>query len=182
MKFLDLQDYLWAWADVNTPHECVVIWDKPNVPRPCEPYVTLNLIVTSMKTGHDSWIYESGDNFCIGGQRIATLSVIAYGPDLKEQVPQGINSAQQIILDLRDSLENPLVLEKLGANGLAVHNEPTVNDISALLETGFQDRANMDIMFGFAHNQSVPVGIIEKVTGEGTFEGALTQQIEIDIE
>lgn len=181
-RFLEIQDNIWTWAEANTPPDCPVIWDKPNVPRPCEPYVTLNLIIPSLKTGHDSWRYLSGDDYCIGGQRTLTLSVIAYGPDIKDQVPQGILSAQQIIMDLRDSLENPLVLLELRRNGLAVHNEPVVNDISALLETGFQDRANMDIVLGFAHNQTVPVGIIEKVEGEGTIEGALTQEIEIDIE
>ena len=180
-SYLELQDAIWSWAQENVPPQCTVIWDKPNVPRPCEPYVTLNLTTVSVKTGHDSWQYISGDDFRIGGQRTLTLSVIAYGPNLEEQMNQEIKSAQQICTDLRDSLENPLVLEKLRKNGLAVHNEPTVQDISALLESGFQDRANVDITFGYAHNQRVPVGIIEKVEGEAHVEGAKIHSIEIDI-
>jgi len=181
----DLEDALWDWCSKNVPNEVEVIWAKPNAPRPCEPYVTLNIFVVSRKSGQDSWELVDDDpgvqTFNIGGQRYLSLSVIAYGPSQPQQ-NQGGPSAQKLIEDLRDSLENPYVIGSLRSKGIAVHNEPTVNDISTMLETGFQDRSNMDVVFGYVQNRKVTVDTITSVETEGTLEGSQTQDVTLVIE
>jgi len=184
----DLEDAIWGWADKNTPADVTVIWSRANSFRPgagpCppgEPYVTLQFTAISQKTGQDTWLEEDDTTKIIGGQRTATVSSVAYGPSEKTQA-LGRPSAAQIIMQMRDGLDHPEVWASMRKAGLSVHNEPVVQDVSSLLETGFQDRSNMDLVFGFAHNQVVETGAIERVQGESEFEGADTISETFDIQ
>lgn len=183
-KHRDLEDALWDWASKSVPSGVQVIWDKPNVQRPCEPYVTLNIVTVSVKTGQDSWEpyhnESSNVSYWIGGQRKLLLSVIAYGPSADKQ-SQGAAGACQIVTNLRDSLENPDTLGRLRSNGIAVFNEPTVVDISTMLQTGFQDRSNMDVVFGYSFNQSYVIDDISKVKVDGEVEVEPAGSVPVDL-
>lgn len=185
---LELEDAIWRWVDSNTPPNVTVIWSRFNTMRPgespCapgEPYVTLQFTAISNKLGQDSIIYQQNDDFLIGGQRTATLSIIAYGPQKRDVASGQSLGAFDILKNLRNSLDYPEVYEALRRDGLAVFNEPSITDISTLLETGFQDRSNMDIVFGFAQNQVVPVGTIESIAGESVFIGSDSHEQDFEI-
>jgi hypothetical protein len=148
-----LQDviYTWVWNRVrNTCQGISVIWTEPNAPRPSIPYVGLKFLTGPVKLGHTDVIsHVQDDEFVVEGQRTISLSVIVYG-----------TGAHQIAVNLHASLELPSVLEQLRAGGIAIWNEGQVSDISAALETGFEERSNFDVLMGVVSSQTEDVGYI----------------------
>lgn len=141
-----------------------VIWDRPNIQRPDIPYITLAKVTPLTKIGRDdSREHVSGDTYNISGQRNFVLSVQAYGDDYFE--------AEEIMILLQNSLENPEHQETLRGAGLAIWEIGPVQDTSTELETGFEYRANIDITFGVASNYQVDIGYIETTKVQGEADG-----------
>lgn len=175
------QDAIYDWvkrrlvADSKTRH-LEVIWAKPNTKRPRDPraeqfpkeYVSLDYVSPATKIMGEAIAHDSGDDFNIQTQLTQTLSVVAYSPN-----------ADPIAGELMRSLGRPTELLALRkAAGLSVWNEPgPVNDLSVLLETGFETRAGFDVTFGFIEIDSDPIGTIDEVETEGTLTGKITHVV-----
>ena len=99
------------------------------------------------------------------GQRQSTLSLQAFGTSLDP------NRSQDIIDTLHTLLDSPLTTEFLKTQAdIAIANRGTPNDVTTLLETGYERRATLDILFN--STQSVPVNpyLIERVKTSGTLK------------
>lgn len=130
----DIELAIYDW--VSKESGITTIWDKPDQPRPKLPYITLNIISGPNKIGTDEIKYEE-NKFKINGRRFFTLSIQAFG-----------ERALETMSNLQSSIEKPTVREKLRSAGLAIWNEPNVLDLTTLLETDFEQRSSMDVMFG----------------------------------
>ena len=171
IDFETVEKALWTWVSGESGLE--TIWDEPNAPRPKTPYALLGLVSPPVKYGSkDDLRSAGGDDFEITGQRSVAYSVKVLGRD-----------AVSYVTDLQMSLEKPSVQEALRAAGLAVWEEGDVLDISELLETGFEERANMDVVFGISATTEEAVGELKnvEVQGEITLEDGTTRDVDIDV-
>ena len=142
----------------------IAIWDKPNQPRPEPPYISVNNITGPVKVGgKDALEVIDNQTYRLTGQRSFTLSVNAYG-DL----------AKKTLIDMRDSFDDPSVIEDFSQAGLGVWIEGSPTDVGALLETGFEGREQMDVVFGIMACRDVKAplgGTIGTVELEGNVNG-----------
>lgn len=92
------------------------------------------------------------DQSILRGQRNFTVSVTAYGP-----------KAAECIAQIQQSLSSPIECDILRAGGLAVREDNNVSDASVLLETSFEERVVLDVIFGIALEGIVDPGRIEIV-------------------
>jgi hypothetical protein len=119
--------------------------------------VTLKITSGPRRTGYsDNIQYLSGDNFMVGGQREMVVSVQVFG---NTQIHRSL--AYQLTVDLNASLSKVTVLDRLRSAGVAVFNQGEVNNMTALEETEYEERAEFDILVGVAENVVDDPGIIE---------------------
>lgn len=139
-----------------------------NAPRPPYPYATVK-IGTVIQEGTDELRDFDDDGIAtFGGQRRATVSVNFFGPEAIEGATQAFNS-----------LEKQTVKWIFERAGLAILQKNSVQNVPAMLETKFEERAVFDFFIGFADNVQDDIGVIEKVELSGEVEGAATGVIEI---
>jgi len=154
---------IYDWAVANVPGSVPVVFYFPNAPRPDIPYVSLYLL-NFMQVG-DDWV-SPPDNVGgtdIIGDREFTMTINAYGGD-----------PFTILENLRSSLQNQSVLDTLRDNGIVFVQQFQINDVSTLLDTEFEIRASMDIMFRIAQDNSGDDGLIETVELTETFSDGNT--------
>ena len=141
--------------------------EAPNVPRPTNPYMGFKIISPGERFGDDSKqnIIDPvtglpTNNWNSGGNRKMTISFNAYGTSHEEAY--NYMSLWQAALDLEN------IQEDLRAFGIAVWVIGNVADLSALLNTGYEGRAQMDCSFGIAVNVQSNLGEIDSGAVEGT--------------
>jgi hypothetical protein len=132
-----------------------VIFEHDAGPQPPGPYVTINAWTASDPAGHDD---EDADDGVItySGERRLTAVVNVYGPgafDLAEAT--------------RDRLRDYASREALAAADLAVNGLGTARNLTAMLETHFQPRANFEIALSAGTSRTEDVGTIETATITG---------------
>ena len=153
-----------------------VIVDRPNTPRPKLPYFALLLTTPIQKVGsRDSREHVNDTKWNIGGQRRFTLSVRSY----VETADKNFFQSQDLLAQLQDSLEDETRRTDLTTAGLAVWFSTDILDITELLETGFESRAQFDIEFGIASNRETDLGAIEKVKIQGTVDGETEPEFQV---
>ncbi len=164
-----------AWIKSEHPGLPVII-DRPNVLRPELPYFSLLLITPIQKRGsRDSMMHQNDSKWTIGGQRAFTLAVRSYA----KAKNKNFFEPQDLLAKLQDSVEDDTRREDLTKAGLAVSFSSDILDITELLETGFEPRAQLDIGFLIASNRDAELGAIEMVKIEGTFDGDTEPEFDI---
>lgn len=151
--FNQLRNYLYAWANDNTPVNVPVIWYTPNAPRPVLDYVTLNI----NSVNQIGWDYVPRPTLSSGevtqvGDREFTLSVQAYGGDV-----------MTVLNNLRSSLQKDSALDTLRSNGIVFVSWFQINNITELVDSRFEQRASMDVLFRIADTYSDTLGTIAQV-------------------
>lgn len=149
---LEIEDAIYEW--LNEVLEMPVIWDKQNAPRPDPPYAFLDIITgpNPIATQDEMFSHEDG-TFEITGLREFTLSINVIAKN-------AFHKMQQVQI----SLNRPKFLEQLQLAGLAMINYSSVNDLSELLETDYEVRAQMDVRFYMVSTFSDrEINTIEKV-------------------
>ncbi len=141
---------------ISKKFEIPVIFAYPNAPRPCKPYIVINYIAGTSPIGFDEVIYKDSDDFTIKGQRTLTYSINFIGEDSRNRADNFLNY-----------LRMPTTLEVFQKNNISYIKNSGVTDISAELETGFEERANIDIDFNIATDIVDKIGYIADVEGEG---------------
>lgn len=132
-----------------------VIWDDQSGIRPEKPYGTLRVISGPAKVaGHDEQRVRQSDNKIeVSGIRVFTVSCNIYGAN-----------ALSLMSQADAWLGHLVTLEAFRAAGLAVVRNERIQNLTRLMDTGFESRAQMDVVFSTA---SVLVdditGIIETV-------------------
>lgn len=153
---------LYNWAIANIPSGMPVIYLYPNAPRPIVDYVSL-YISTITQIGWD-WTQDPLDDTGVTemvGDREFTLQVQAYGGD-----------PMTVLQNLRTSLQKQTVLDSLRVNGIVFVNWNPINDITELVDSRFEQRASMDVLFRIADVSTDNLGVIDTVVLEEVFQNA----------
>lgn len=142
----------------------VTIMSEPETqrtPRPKKPYYTMKFMSPGVKQGSDSVNrQETSSVVNIGGQRKLTCSFQCYGRSHEE--------AYNFMVLWQAHLETETTQANLRLAGIALWLNGSVEDLSALLNTGYEGRAGMDVQFGIASNLSEDQGEIDTVIIQGT--------------
>ena len=155
-----LCDTTYAWINSRKVVDSQsIILEDPNVRRPEKPYVSFRFLTGPAMVGTtDSRVNnDADDNVDVSGPRRISLSVKAYGRAIED------NEALQIMSNLHDSLQLREVTDLFNAKNMAVWGQAAPVDISAELETGIENRASMDVIFGVTSIQVEDGGAIETV-------------------
>jgi hypothetical protein len=143
-----------AWykfVNDNTESEVTVIFADESAPRPNKPYITLKIISGPNAKGFDDIRYINNTEFSLSGMRQYSLSIQGFGVDMHDAL-----SKLQTILD------SPNVIAQLKEDAdIAIVNKGSVSDITVALETSFERRFNMDIIFNTSENLSITLDVIE---------------------
>lgn len=167
-----IEDALWKFVSDTTGK--TTIWDKQDVygvnkaKRPTPPFVTLNIISGPTPVGYADFIYKSGDKYTERIRKKFTLSVNVYA----------LNNHMGIATSIWTALQDENVLLGLRRSGISYWpNNDGVRDISQLLETGHELRANIDLVFSYCEVTEVEPGYVKKVTIEKTNDPKFKQDI-----
>lgn len=140
--------------------------ESPDAPRPNLPYFTVKIIGPASKFGDDSTqtvLDNTGnptDVWNTGGQRRMDVDFNCYGNSHEE--------SYNYMSLWQTSLELETVQADLRAAGIAIWLNGNVADLSALLNTGFEGRAQMHVQFGIAFNLTANLGEMDTVPVAGT--------------
>jgi hypothetical protein len=159
LKIASIQRTLYNWMVRETDgviDKESIIWRDGSEALPPRPCVTMKIVSGPQRVGlQDNLTYISGNQFNIGGQRVMVLSVQIFG---NRQIGP---MAYQLGLDLNSGLSKLTVLDHLRAGGIAVQGQGQVNNITALEESEYEERAQFDVTLGVAQNVVDDPGIIE---------------------
>jgi len=161
LNFETVKTNLYDWAVSVAPGIPVIFYNQ-NAPRPSLPYITLYL-QSLLAIGED---YTTTPDVIGGvdliGDREFTLQVQSYGGD-----------PMTLLENMRTSLQKQTVLDTLREDGIVFVNHFPINDITALLDTEFETRASMDILFRIAQFDEDISGLIETVEIEEIISDSL---------
>lgn len=154
-------------VETVTKATCIVAEpETQNAPRPCKPYFTMKMTGPAGKSGDDS-AEQIKDNLGVpttvwnrGGQRKLSVDFNCYGTTHEE--------AYNLLTLWQGALELETVQAALYASGIAVWLNGSVNDLSQLLNTAFEGRAQMQVDFGIASNLTEDLSSIDTVNVSGT--------------
>lgn len=132
-------------------------------PRPPKPYLTLKIISGPRKLTLDDNVCFNGKsegsrNFNLVGIRGYTLSIKSFGIDY-------IDALEDVSTCLDDPDLNTFLKQEAD---IAITNKGDVIDVSALLETGYERRGSLDIIFNSSKNKETSIGLIENVEVSGS--------------
>ena len=135
--------------------------EQPNAPRPPLPYVTLKFSSPLVAPkGMPAWNVDDQGTYSQRTQRSFTVSFNTYGPSHE--------AAYTLMATIQAGFDMMPVQQGLSAAGIAVWTLGAILDLSVLLNTGYEGRAQMDITYGVAANaqysntdviQIVPVAV-----------------------
>jgi hypothetical protein len=169
-----------------------VILEEPetqDAPRPTKPYMSFKVTTVGVKQGDDDkrLIYDTTQNPPVptnqwnsGGQRRITVGFNAYGRTHEEAY--NYMEVWRSALDL-DTVQQDL--RSAQPQSIAVVLMETIADVSQLLNTGYEGRAHLDVIFGVAANLVETLGEMDTAPIAGTVEtdsGVVTIDETLDIE
>lgn len=151
-----IEDAIQAWA--KTESGIQVIWSHQAAESPEPPYLTLS--ITSIKQiGAFDELRHSDDGFYKCGMRRLSISVQAYG-----------QNAFATLNSLKDSLELEAVEQTLKQAGISPVMASDITQIPEFIDTIWEDRVHMDVVFHVAINNFQPESFeIEGIKGKGSF-------------
>lgn len=149
---------------------------RQNTERPSVDYFGLEMVAPLNRPGFsDDVIHKTGTEttFEICGQRSFTISISAYlvKNDSNRTVHDDVFTPHWMLKKVQDMVDDPGKMEVLAAAGLAVWDAGDILDIPEAVETGFESRAQMDIVMGIAANRETDLGAIESTVFTGTVDG-----------
>lgn len=164
----------WPIADqsgLQVDKGIVSIIQDQNFPRPDNQYITI-LIGPQTRIGRAyTFRPDNAGTMEIVGNREFTVFLQAYGTD-----------SMQILSDLRDSLEKQSVISFFCENEIANAETLLLTDISQLLDSQYEPRAALDLLFRTASVITDQVDLIEEIEGEGKYIAGATSPITRPIE
>lgn len=122
------------------PSGMPVIFYQPNSPRPIVPYLTIFLSLSNA-IGYDYTSPNSdinGDVY-MKGDRQMIVQLQAYGDE-----------PLNVLENIRTGLQKQTVLDILGAGGMSFLTSFGINDITDLVDSQFERRAQLDISLAIA--------------------------------
>lgn len=147
-----------------------VIEDLQGTPRPAFPYVSFRFLRMATRVGAVDESTVNEDQHGIKGHRETTVSINVYGQQCGE-----------IAEMITNGLDLPETIDLFTAANMAHYGEEGPIDLSALLETKYEKRIQMDLMFRYGFSKDSAISSIEQVDVLGQTEGQ-GQPIEIETE
>lgn len=148
-----------------------VIFADQAAPRPDPPYATCK-VMGPRSVGHDDRRAIDDDGLQdMVGDRVITVSVQVFGDGAVDNARTAANA-----------LNKEAARAKLATVGIAPRGGSAINELTALLEVGAEERAQFDAQFGFADEYTDDVGLIERVEGEGTIDAPAEHTIDFEAE
>ena len=140
-------------ADNTTP----ILRAEDDSVRPQEGvlFIEYKFLTGLVKVGNiDEKFSKDGDptKFILRGQRNITVSVTCFG-----------TNAAGCMAQIQQSLSSPVECSILRSAGLSVRDDSAIADSSVFLETRFEERAVLDVIFGFTLESEIEPGLIESV-------------------
>jgi len=129
---------LYNWAITVVPMGMPVIFWEPNAPRPTVPYITLFLsTITSVNQDYSAPGADSLGDITMSGDRQFTLEIQGYG-----------NDPLTVLENIRSSLQTQTVLDHLRLSGMVFYQSLIINDITDLVDSQYERRAQLDVLMG----------------------------------
>ena len=163
LNFATVKLNLHQWLVTVVPMGMPVIFYEPNAPRPTVAYVTLYL--NSVVAINQDWTAPDANNSGVvdmKGDRQFTLQVQAYGGD-----------PLTVLENVRTSLQKTTVLDTLRANGIAFFASLNIGDITELVDSKFERRATLDILFGIGQIYTDTPGYFDEIEIQEIIENQL---------
>lgn len=138
INFTTVKTALVSWCSSVVGGAIPVVIYEPNAPRPSSQYVTIN--VSSIVSYGQDWSTSGANSLGevgMKGDRLFTVGVQVYGGD-----------ALTLAENIRTSLQKQTVLDGLRTNAIAFYQAMTINDITELVDSRFEKRAQLDVQFG----------------------------------
>lgn len=177
LDFNTVMQNVYTWVTQNVPSTIPVIFLYQNGPRPQVDYVTLNMS-SLVQIGEDYTPDPTDDTGLadMAGDREMTIQIAAYG---------GKNVDPFTILEnLRSSLQKVTVLDTLRVNGICYANHYPINDTSTLIDTLYERRAQMDVLFRIGQDYDDNLGVIDTINMvESIYDetGTLVEEVNITV-
>lgn len=168
---VQFQDAVYDWIKTQTegviPEE-QILWRNQAETLPPRPCVTMKIIDGPKPVGRDENLLQgAGRKIVVGGQREITVSIQIFG-NASLHKPMALQMAS----DLQDSLGLPTVKDRLRKRGIAIQDRGDPQNLTALEETQYEERAGFDVLFGVAQNVIDSPGVIDHVHGSGEISGS----------
>lgn len=135
-------------------------------PRPARPYASLNFQVASTRLGNSidqqSSVQNDADDWVVqtSGMRKAVASINIFG-----------ENAIATLAAVRDSLDRPDVIEEFQIAEIGHLDEGSIQDLTALQETAYEERGQLDLTISYVAESEADVGTIEHVEATGSVAG-----------
>lgn len=169
-----------AYADVRTaiveaislgtglPQSSIVRAEpnEPNAPRPARPFATFNVRTAATRHGPAAWVRSPADGptmWRLRGERQLGLELNFFATS--QEGAYGLGMAMQL------GLEMDAVKSALAGPNIAVWRIGDVTDISALLGTGYEGRAMLEVWFGIGIDVLTDLGAIAEANVLGSVFG-----------
>lgn len=150
-----------GWTLVSSAVAVPVIYADQNAPRPpALPYAVLRL--DSFVRLHHDEIREisSIDIATIGGLRRATVGIHYFGVNALQEISKAYNSLSKVTMK-----------DFLRSGGIAIIDKNGVQNLTAMLETRFEEHAFFDMFICYAENFEDDLGRIQSAEFTGIYEG-----------
>jgi hypothetical protein len=159
----DIERAWFRWLEARKHEDFNIVFSeelsRTDAPRPRPPFITLKLISGPRTKGSDD-LRRVGNGFKITGLRQYTLSIQAFGEG-------GYDALEDYVTRLDDQLEAADLRRDVG---IGIVSRGDVVDISALLETGYERRAQLDVIFSCSTEVDAVAAPIERVSVGGTIK------------
>jgi hypothetical protein len=162
INFTTVKLNLYQWMITVVPSGMPVIFWEPNAPNPSAPYVTMYL--NSIVSVNQDWTAADADASGVvdmKGDRQFTLQVNAYGGD-----------PLTVLENIRTSLQKQTVLDTLRANGIAFYQAVNIADITELVDSQWERRGSLDILFGIGQIYTDAPGYFDELELQQIYEDA----------
>ena len=144
-----------------------VIWADQPYPRPARPYGTLKRISARDSSPFDEQRFSFGATQPVGqeiaittiGPRTIVVSFNAYS-----DVVTGAGTAAEYCEALRSTLSLPATLDALHGAGVSLIRRGDTRDLSKLVETAFESRAQLDLTIAVTDTATQQTGHIATAT------------------
>lgn len=176
LDLVQIQDAIYDWVNSVTKgvlEGLQIVWRDQAESIPPRPFVSLKFIAGPSPTDRDGNVFlgDAGKPMNIGMQMEATLSVQVFG---NTQIHRPI--ASQLAQDLNASLLRPTIRNALKKGGVAIQGLGKPQNLSALEESKYEERAGFDLELGLVQNIQDQPGEIKEVNISKTVDGNTTDQ------
>lgn len=155
MTRIAFENAIRAVIQPRLPTGVLVIFADENAPRPSKTYLTIK-VVEKHSVGQPHYTNTNS----------AGVQQLSWDEDVSVSVQSFGSNAYDILDALSADFKRESILELLQSSDIVVRSIDTVRNLTELLDSVFEQRASVDLVFGIAQSINDTVGWIESVEVE----------------